>query len=90
MEVHFTPDQEAFVRQAIASGRYQTAEDAVRDAMTQWEEKERRRVELMAALDEAEADLEAGRYTDYTSETLPQLAGELKREARMVRGPRQA
>ena len=39
MEVHFTPDQEAFVRQAIASGRYQTAEDAVRDAMTQWEER---------------------------------------------------
>ena len=90
MEVHFTPDQEAFVRQAIASGRYQTAEDAVRDAMTQWEEKERRRLELMAALDEAEADLEAGRYTDYTSETLPQLAVELKREARMLRRPGQA
>ena len=52
--------------------------------------KERRRVELMAALDEAEADLEAGRYTDYTPETLPQLAVELKREARMLRRPGQA
>jgi len=32
MEVRFIPDpeQEAFIRQGIASGRYRTAEDAVR------------------------------------------------------------
>ena len=29
---------------------------------------------MLAALDEAEADLKAGRYTDYTDETLPKLA----------------
>ena len=40
MDVQFTPDQEAFVRQAIASGRYQTAEDAVRDALARWEADE--------------------------------------------------
>ena len=39
-------------------------------------------MELLAALDEAEADLEVGRYTDYTDATLPRLASELKREAR--------
>jgi len=33
-----TPDQEAFIRQAIASGRYRTPEDALRDAMAGWEE----------------------------------------------------
>jgi putative addiction module CopG family antidote len=82
MEVQLTPDQEAFVRKAVASGRYPSAEAAVRDAMARWEEVERARLELLAALDEAEADLEAGHYTDYTNATLPQLADELKREAR--------
>jgi len=89
MEVHFIPDpeQEAFIRQGIASGRYQTAEDAVRDAMAHWEQDERERVELLAAFDEAESDLQAGRYADYTNETLPGLADELKREAREQRTP---
>ena len=87
MEVHFVPDpdQEAFIRQGIANGRYQTAEDAVRDAMSRWEERERTRLELLATLDEAEADLETGRYTDYSNGTLPLLADELKREARPLR-----
>lgn len=89
MEVHFIPDpeQDAFIRQGIASGRYRTAKDAVRDAMAHWEQDERARVELLAAFDEAESDLQAGRYTDYTSETLPGLADELKREAREQRSP---
>ena len=56
--MNFEPsDQQAFIRQAIDSGRYQTPEDAVRDAMARWEEHERSRVELLAALDEAEDDL---------------------------------
>ena len=85
MEVQLTPDQEAFIRKAVASGRYPSVEDAVRDAMVRWEEGERARLELLAALDEAEADLQAGRYTDYTDATLPRLANELKREARELR-----
>jgi hypothetical protein len=47
--------------------------------MARWEESERSRIEILAALEEAEADLKAGRYTDYTDETLPKLADELKR-----------
>lgn len=89
MKVDFTPDQEALIRQAIASGRYQTAEDAVYDAMARWEKSERSRIEMLAALDEAESDLQAGRYTDYTDATLPQLADELKREARAERNQEQ-
>jgi putative addiction module CopG family antidote len=51
MEVQLTPDQEAFIRQAVASGRYPSPEAAVRDAMARWEERERVRVELLATLD---------------------------------------
>ena len=89
MEVHLTPDQEAFVRQAIASGRYQTPEDAVREAMARWEDAERARAELLAAVDEAEADLRSGRYKSYTDETSSLLVDELKREAREMRNHRQ-
>jgi len=55
--------------------------------MAQWEQDGRARVELLAALDEAECDLQAGRYTDYTNETLPALAAELKGEARKPHTP---
>lgn len=82
MEVKLTPDQEALIQTAIASGRYPTAEAVVRDAIASWEERERSRFELLASLDEAEADLNAGRYTDYSDATLPKLGEELKRESR--------
>lgn len=45
--------------------------------MARREDGERARLELLAGLDEAEADLEALHYTDYTDATLPQLADEL-------------
>ena len=85
MKVHFTPDQEGLIRHAIASGRYETAEEALRDAMARWEDDERSRLTLLAAFDEAEDDLEAGRFSDYASDTLPVLAGELIEEARTLR-----
>jgi len=50
-------------------------------------EPKRLRIEMLSALDEAESDLKAGRYSDYTDETLPKLAEELKREARADRKP---
>ena len=88
MEVHPTPDQQAFIRRAIESGRLHDEGDAVREALSLWEERERNRTEILAGLDEAEADLGAGRYSDYTDSTLPILADELKREARSLRDRR--
>lgn len=85
MEVRLTPDQEAFVRQAIASGRLQREEEALQEAFTLWEECERNRMEILAVLDEAESDLESGRFVDYSDASLPALAEELKREARSSR-----
>ncbi|MGH9430532.1 MAG: ribbon-helix-helix domain-containing protein [Terriglobia bacterium] len=85
MEVQLTPDQEALIREAVDSGRYANVEDAVRHAMSRWEESERARLELLAVLDEAEADLQGGRYIDYSDAALPRLADELKREGRDLR-----
>ena len=85
MEVRLTPEQQAFVQLAIKNGRYQSAEDAVRDAMTRWEEEERSRAEIVAAIDDGANDLETGAYRDYTDSTLSQLAQEIKTEGRAFR-----
>jgi hypothetical protein len=75
---------EPFLLLEEISGPLQRMEDPVQEAMSLWEERERVRVELLTALDEADADLEARRYTGYTRATLPQLASELKRAARAL------
>lgn len=57
MQFDPTPDQQAFIHRAIASGRYRSADEAVQDAMARWDADERRRVELLAAFDDAESDM---------------------------------
>ena len=46
MKVNLTPDQKAFIRQAIQSGRFRREEDAVEEALSLWEERERARAEI--------------------------------------------
>jgi hypothetical protein len=41
-----TPDQKAFIRQAIEAGRIARPEDAAAEAMALWEERERRRASI--------------------------------------------
>jgi Arc/MetJ-type ribon-helix-helix transcriptional regulator len=80
MEVRLTAGQEAFIRQAIESGRLHHEEDAVEEAMLLWEERERRRLEILASVDKAEASLARGegrRITTY--EQVAQLAEDVKR-----------
>jgi Arc/MetJ-type ribon-helix-helix transcriptional regulator len=60
MEVHLTDDQKAFIRQAIDAGRIAREEDAVQEALSLWERRERRRAEILAAVDQAEASLASG------------------------------
>jgi Arc/MetJ-type ribon-helix-helix transcriptional regulator len=48
MIVNLTPDQKAFVRDAIASGRLHREEDAMREALALWERRERARARLAA------------------------------------------
>ena len=74
-----TRDQEAFIRQAISSGRFQNQEDAVREALSLWEERERRRAEFLITLDEAKASLARGEGMTITSESMRQLAEDIKR-----------
>lgn len=82
MEVRLTPDQEAFVRQAIESGRLQRAEDAVEEALSLWEERERKRAEFLATIDVAEASLARGEGRTITQESMRELADQVKQRGR--------
>lgn len=82
MEVHLTPDQKAFVRQAIESGRLRRAEDAVQEALSLWEDRERARAEILTAVDAAEASFARGEGRTVTQESMRQLADEVKRRGR--------
>lgn len=82
MEVHLTPDQEAFVRQAIESGRVRSEQEAVREALSLWEERERRRTEILAAVDAAEASLARGEARTITETSVRELAENVKRRGR--------
>ena len=82
MNVDLTPDQRAFAQRAIESGRFSREEEAVQEALRLWEERERRRVELLAALDEAEASLARGEGRPITEESMKALAEETKQRLR--------
>ena len=82
MEVHLTPDQKAFVRQAIESGRFLREEDAVKEALSLWEERERTRAEILIAVEEAESSLAQGGGRAITAESMRELAGDVKRRGR--------
>ena len=82
MEVRLTPDQEAFIQRAIETGRFNRVEDAVREALSLWEERERRRAEILAAVDVAEASLARGEGRSITEQSMGELAGEVKKRGR--------
>jgi Arc/MetJ-type ribon-helix-helix transcriptional regulator len=82
MEVQLTPDQQSFARQAIESGRLRREEDAVTEALSLWEERERRRLEILAAVDEAEASLLRGEGRTITEQSMLALAADVKQRGR--------
>ncbi len=82
MEVQLTPDQKAFVRQAIESGRLLREEEAVREALALWEQRERTRAEVLAAIDDAEASLARGEGRLITQQSMRDLASEVKQRGR--------
>ena len=82
MEIDLTPDQKAFIRQAIEAGRVSREEEAIQQALSLWEERERSRIEVMAALDVAEASLARDEGRVITPESMRALAEDVKRRGR--------
>lgn len=78
MDVDLTRDQKAFARRAIESGRLHSEQDAVREALDLWEERERQRAEFLLTLDDARASIARGEGRVITPESMQQLARDVK------------
>jgi Arc/MetJ-type ribon-helix-helix transcriptional regulator len=61
MELTLTPDLQAIIQHEIDRLRLESPEEAVQQALSQWEERRRDLIDLGAALDEGDADLDAGK-----------------------------
>ena len=70
MEIRPTPDQEAFIRDAIEAGRIDS------------EERKRRRSEILAAVVIAQASTARGEGIEITRESMRELAEDVKRRGR--------
>ena len=82
MNVELTPDQRAFVQKAIEAGRFTSEEEAVQEALAIWEERERRRIEIIAMIDEADASLSRGEGIPLTEESVKELIEGAKQRLR--------
>jgi antitoxin ParD1/3/4 len=81
MNVNLTPELEELVRQKVASGRYSSASEVVREALRLMEEKDKL---LHAKLDQLREDIREGRES---GPTVPWDPEEIKRlgRARLAR-----
>lgn len=70
------------MEKAIENGRFSREEEAVQEALALWEERERRRLELVAMLDEADASLSRGDGREITEQSMKTLADEVKQRGR--------
>jgi Arc/MetJ-type ribon-helix-helix transcriptional regulator len=82
MDVELTSDQKAFARQAIENGRLHSEEEAVREALALWEERERQRAVFLLTLEEAKHSLAGGGGRVVTQESMRALAEEVKERGR--------
>lgn len=80
MTVDFTPDQQALVKQAIAAGRLYDENEAVKQALLLWEDCERRRLEILAAVEMSKESLARGEGRTVTArEESDRLADDVTR-----------
>jgi Arc/MetJ-type ribon-helix-helix transcriptional regulator len=78
MEVNLTPDQKAFISQAVESGRLHREEDAMQEALSLWEERERSRAEILAAVDAADVSIARGEGRTITQDSMRRSADDVK------------
>jgi Arc/MetJ-type ribon-helix-helix transcriptional regulator len=77
MQIQLTAEQREFVRRAVETGRVHREEDAVKQALDMWVERERQREEILAAIDEAEASVARGEVRIMPPGSARQLAEEV-------------
>ena len=74
--------QEAFVREAVKTGRAERAKDVVTEALLLWEESELLRSEFAASLDQAQVSFARGEGRVIMRDSMQALAEEAKQRLR--------
>jgi Arc/MetJ-type ribon-helix-helix transcriptional regulator len=67
---------------AALAGRAAREEDAIREALSLWERRERKRAEILAAVDEAETSLARGNGRPITEQSMKAVAKDVKQRGR--------
>lgn len=80
MHVNLSKEMEAFIKSKVATGFYGNATEVIRDAIRRMQEDETRIAAFQAAVDEGEADIEAGRVYPYTEDTMDEIIAEVLSE----------
>ncbi len=82
MDIALTPEQQDIIGHAVATGRVAAPEDAVREALELWVARERRRSEILAVVDEAEAALAHGEGTSVATVGISELIADVQLRGR--------
>jgi Arc/MetJ-type ribon-helix-helix transcriptional regulator len=75
------------IHEAVAAGRFERPEDAVREALALWEEREHVPAEFRATLDEAEASLARGEGTEITRQSMHELTDSIIERTHLAAEP---
>jgi Arc/MetJ-type ribon-helix-helix transcriptional regulator len=86
MDIALTPEQQDIIGHAVATGRVAAPEDAVREALELWVERERRRSEILAVVDEAEAALASGEGISVAAVGINELVADVQVRGRQRLG----
>jgi putative addiction module CopG family antidote len=78
MNIILKPEVERLVKEKVARGEYDTADDfvdeAVRRLIDEEQEDDADRAEIRADIDAAEAEIDRGDYVEYDENTIHELA----------------
>lgn len=88
MNVSLTPELEQYINDKVASGRYASASEVVREALRLHEEREKKLAALRADIEAGLRDIEQGRVHEATPEFWEELKREIAERADALRHQR--
>lgn len=87
MSISLPPDIEEFIRTEVASGRFESADDLLHEAISILKQRESQRDELRKDIQAAVEQIENGDYFEYDDTSLQGFLDELKQEAQQQAVP---
>lgn len=89
MNVSLTPELEQLVAAKVASGRYLSASEVVREALRLFEQFDQQKIdklrEIKRDVQSGLADLESGAYTDYDRKQMKARIEQIKKSGRKAK-----